>query len=99
MKTDRCIGMVALCGAWLLTALPSSMAAERNFYGSSNPFYGTSDSYFSASEAGDSQEEQLYSDATRAINEGRWSDAEPLLDQVSNLHGRRSDAAVYWKAY
>lgn len=49
--------------------------------------------------AEDSQEDQLYSKATQAINEGRWSDAEPLLDQVSNLHGRRADAALYWKAY
>jgi hypothetical protein len=49
--------------------------------------------------AEDAHEDQLYSEATRAINEGRWSDAEPLLDQVASLHGRRSDAAVYWKAY
>ncbi|KAA6456954.1 hypothetical protein DYQ86_24245 [Acidobacteria bacterium AB60] len=49
--------------------------------------------------ADDTREEQLYSDATRAINESRWSDAEPLLKQISALHGRRSDAALYWKAY
>ncbi|MGB6688714.1 MAG: hypothetical protein WBE76_12825 [Terracidiphilus sp.] len=49
--------------------------------------------------ADDTHEDQLYSEATQAINEGRWSDAEPLLDQVFNLHGRRSDAALYWKAY
>jgi thioredoxin-like negative regulator of GroEL len=49
--------------------------------------------------ADDAHEDQLYSEATQAINEGRWSDAEPLLDQVFSLHGRRSDAAVYWKAY
>jgi hypothetical protein len=44
-------------------------------------------------------EDQLYSDATRAINESRWPDAESLLDQVIDQHGRRSDAALYWKAY
>jgi thioredoxin-like negative regulator of GroEL len=49
--------------------------------------------------ADDTHEDQLYSEATQAINEGRWSDAEPLLDQVFSLHGRRSDAALYWKAY
>jgi hypothetical protein len=48
---------------------------------------------------GDAQEDQLYSDATRAINEARWSDAEPLLDQVIGLRGRKSDGALYWKAY
>ena len=47
----------------------------------------------------DTHENQLYSDATRAINEGRWSDAGPLLDQVYGLKGRRADAALYWKAY
>ncbi len=44
-------------------------------------------------------EDQLYSDATRAINENRWSDAESLLDQVIDQHGRRADGALYWKAY
>jgi HEAT repeat protein len=44
-------------------------------------------------------EDQLYSDATRAINEGRWSDAESLLDQVIEQHGHRADGALYWKAY
>jgi hypothetical protein len=49
--------------------------------------------------ADDPHENQLYSQTTKAINEGRWSDAEPLLDQVFSLHGRRADAAIYWKAY
>jgi HEAT repeat protein len=44
-------------------------------------------------------EDQLYSDATRAINESRWSDAEGLLDQVIAQHGHRADGALYWKAY
>ena len=48
---------------------------------------------------GDTREDQLYSDATRAINESRWSEAEPLLDQVYSLRGRRSDGALYWMAY
>jgi len=45
------------------------------------------------------REDQLYSDATRAINESRWSDAESLLNQVIEQHGRRADGALYWKAY
>jgi HEAT repeats len=44
-------------------------------------------------------EEQLYADATRAINESRWSDAESLLNKVIDQHGRRADGALYWKAY
>jgi len=44
-------------------------------------------------------EDQLYANATRAINESRWSDAESLLNQVIDQHGRRADGAMYWKAY
>jgi hypothetical protein len=85
MKTNRCAGRLALCGALLFSALPIARAATLFV---DDP--GTSD---------DTHENQLYSDATRAINEGRWSDADPLLDQVYSLHGHRSDAALYWKAY
>jgi hypothetical protein len=49
--------------------------------------------------AANPREDQLYSDATRAINESRWADAESLLDQVIDQHGRRADGALYWKAY
>src|ERR1700728_1725084 len=85
MRTIRLNSRVGLCGALLFFALPSARAAIHIF----------EDTTLSE----DTHEDQLYSDATRAINEGRWSDAEPLLDQVFNVHGRRSDAALYWKAY
>jgi hypothetical protein len=45
------------------------------------------------------REDQLYSDAAHAINESCWSDAESLLNQVIDQHGRRADGALYWKAY
>jgi hypothetical protein len=85
MKTSPWICRVGLCGALLVSAVPVAKAATLLF---EDP-----------SLSGDTHEDQLYSDATRAIDEGRWSDAEPLLDQVYSLHGRRSDAALYWKAY
>jgi HEAT repeat protein len=50
-------------------------------------------------EQANASEDQLYSDATRAINESRWPDAASLLDQVIDQHGRRGDGALYWKAY
>ena len=50
-------------------------------------------------EQGSARGDQLYSDATRAINESRWPDAESLLDEVIDQHGRRNDGALYWKAY
>lgn len=86
MRTSGWICRVGLCGALLLSALPVARGVEVRFEGVL--FVG-----------GDAQEDQLYSDATRAINEARWSDAEPLLDQVISLRGRRSDGAFYWKAY
>ena len=76
---------MGLCGALLLAALPVARGAALRFEG--------------LLLVDDTREEQLYSDATRAINESRWSDAEPLLDQVMNLRGHRADAALYWKAY
>lgn len=90
MRRDRWLYRLGLYGCFLLTALPAVKAADN--------FYGVSDAY-AAFEPGDAPEDQLYSDATRAINESRWSDAESLLNRVSNLHGRRAEAAVYWKAY
>lgn len=54
---------------------------------------------FQPAEAEAGHEDQLYSDATRAINESRWSDAESLLNQVIEQHRRRADGALYWRAY
>lgn len=85
MRMNRWICIVGLFGALALSA-PRTARSGVVFYG---------DGWL----ADDTHEDQLYSEATQAINEGRWSDAEPLLDQVFNLHGRRSDAALYWKAY
>lgn len=41
----------------------------------------------------------LYSDGTRAINEGRWSDAVDLFNKVVQQHGQRAEGALYWRAY
>ena len=85
MRTNGWIWRVALCGALVFSAMGVARSAALRFEG--------------LLLVDDTREEQLYSDATRAINEGRWSDAEPLLEQVMNLKGRRADAALYWKAY
>jgi hypothetical protein len=85
MKTSKRICRLGMCGVLLFSALPVARAVA---FLAEDP--ALSD---------DPHENQLYSDATRAINEGRWSDAEPLLDQVYGLKGHRSDAALYWKAY
>jgi hypothetical protein len=85
MRMNRWICMMGLCGTLALSAPPAASSAVLL--------------YDDGSLADNAHEDQLYSEATRAIDEGRWSDAEPLLDQVFSLRGRRSDAAVYWKAY
>lgn len=90
MKTNRWICIMGLCGA---LTLPGPLAATSSLLLYNNGLLGDD------AHAEDAHEDQLYSQATKAINEGRWSDAEALLDQVSNLHGRRADAAIYWKAY
>jgi thioredoxin-like negative regulator of GroEL len=85
MRIHRLIFIAGMFGALAFSAPQAARSAELL----SNP----------GALAEDPHESQLYSDATKAIDEGRWSDAEQLLDQVFNLHGRRADAALYWKAY
>lgn len=40
-----------------------------------------------------------YAEGTRAINEGRWSDAGSIFSKIASQRGDRADAAFYWKAY
>ena len=51
-----------------------------------------------AMEEGD-QGSNAYADGTRAINEGRWSDAAAIFSKIASQHLDRADAALYWKAY
>lgn len=51
---------------------------------------------FDSSAAAD---DTAYTTGTRAMNEHRWADAVTSFDRVVETHGRRSDAALYWKAY
>jgi outer membrane protein assembly factor BamD (BamD/ComL family) len=85
MKINQWLCLTAICGA-LSFSVPSAaglMFAPRE----------------ADSATADTREDQLYADATSAINEARWSDAESLLNQVIDQHGRRADGALYWKAY
>src|SRR5579871_180852 len=45
------------------------------------------------------KDDALYNDGTRAINEGRWSDAVDLFNKVVQMHGERAEGALYWRAY
>jgi hypothetical protein len=50
-------------------------------------------------ESADAVDASLYAEATRAINESRWSDAAGLFNRVAQMHGEHAEGALYWKAY
>ena len=45
------------------------------------------------------REDELYSSANTALNNGNYDSAASSFDQVAQMKGRRADAALYWKAY
>jgi len=45
------------------------------------------------------REESLYDRGTEALDHNRWDQALEAFNQVVELHGRRNDGALYWKAY
>ncbi len=45
------------------------------------------------------EEDVAYAAGTRAMNDQHWSDAVSDFDKVIGAKNRRSDAALYWKAY
>jgi VWFA-related protein len=47
----------------------------------------------------DTSEDTQYTDGTRAIQAGRWADAESIFDRVIQSHGEHIEGALYWKAY
>jgi len=46
-----------------------------------------------------SREEDLYDQGTDAIDDSRWQEAVEKFDRVVQLHSKRADAALYWKAW
>jgi HEAT repeat protein len=44
-------------------------------------------------------EDELYSNGTQNLNDGKYDDAIGKFDQIVAMHGRRADGALYWKAY
>ena len=50
-------------------------------------------------QANANREEELYNDATTAMNESRWQQAFDKFSQVAAMKGRRADGALYWRAY
>src|SRR5437899_6520375 len=46
-----------------------------------------------------SREDELYNDATEALDDQDYDQAIAKFDQVAKMHGRKADAALYWKGY
>jgi len=44
-------------------------------------------------------EEELYSSAKGALDDGDYDRAATQFDEVAKIHGRKADGALYWKAY
>jgi hypothetical protein len=49
--------------------------------------------------AAQAKDNTFYADGTKAINEGRWSDAANLVSKAAQQGGDRAEGALYWKAY
>ena len=45
------------------------------------------------------REDERYNDATDAIDDQKWGEALERFNDVIAMKGRRTDAALYWKAY
>jgi tetratricopeptide (TPR) repeat protein len=52
-----------------------------------------------AADKANAHEEELYSAAKDALDEGEYDQAIRQFDEVTRIHGRRADGALYWKAY
>jgi hypothetical protein len=57
------------------------------------------DAMESTAAASSTPDSGLYANGMRAINEGRWTDAEATFTKVTTQHGGQADGALYWKAY
>ena len=50
-------------------------------------------------EKANSHEDELYSAAKDALDDGEYDNAIKQFDEVIKIHGRKTDGALYWKAY
>src|SRR5262249_54572255 len=49
--------------------------------------------------SGDSQEDKLYEEGQKALDDGNWDRAAESFMEVVKANGARADAALYWVAY
>jgi hypothetical protein len=95
MKTGR-LYLAALSAGFVWLALGGSVhELDGQAFAGAMPAAGVEGGANGAS----TPESRLYADGTRAINDGRWADAQTIFSKVAVEHGEHSDGALYWKAY
>ena len=77
----------------LFTLVPGSMCVAQPDTPASS-FAGSQNASDKARE-----EDEAYDSAQEALNNEQFTDAVGAFDSVIKLHGRKADAATYWKAY
>jgi len=77
-----------------VTACSAQAAVEQAYLGSMGSAGGVGE----PSTASD-PESAFYARGTRAINDGRWSDAVSIFKKIAEDHGQHADGALYWIAY
>jgi len=91
---------IMFCSAFLIARLCAPIAGhaqftqEQSFLGGLPP---VGMEYTLA--AADAPDSKAFADGTRAINEGRWSDAVAIFSNVVQQRSANADGALYWKAY
>jgi HEAT repeat protein len=71
------------------------------FFGAAGPAFPMALSFESAWESpqGDTREDKLYEQGTKALDDGDWDRAASVFTEVAKGNGPRADAALYWIAY
>jgi outer membrane protein assembly factor BamD (BamD/ComL family) len=99
MKTQSLLLIALLGGAFSMEASPIAFAVEPRLFTIDYAVYAGNASPTADDQAAKSEQDAQYADGTRAINDGRWSDAEAIFSKIAQQKGDRADAAIYWKAY
>ena len=96
MKLRTLTGSAIIALLTLISTLPPARALAPG-----QAFLGTPSlsAFDPADPAADAPDAGQYADATRAINESRWSDAISLFTRIAGQNSAHADGALYWKAY
>src|SRR6202453_344159 len=99
MKTKSILLATLLGGVIPAAASPMASATELRPFTFEYVVSADSPAVDVDAQADKSTQDALYADGTRAINDGRWADAETAFSKIAQQKGDRADASIYWKAY